>query len=409
MNKKFRGRYLAVSELTEEYGKFISLYDGKGKLNQQDCEFEVGQQSDGTIIAYCVFPDWPKPVPAHGIELCGWTSDGIKVFGKGPLQKRHPNVAGDTETYYIHYGFSTLTVAELDWSEAHSIKFAITNFLFCGNNAQTGGRGRCYNTLKLKLDGLNISFQKVADYYDEIYNSVVGGDKIEVTCELIIEVVGRSREEMCKIADRICDLLTIAKGRKINWINYKVYDINSSIIFTFHQSRRTDPNNGYELINFEQARIATIYLEQCYPAYVQFDTQYPTMLNGVASMIFDSNANRFTLSRALVMFSVVDALSKKVSSNRKFRARIECLKSLYKVCLTNDEITYFVKSRNSVVHELKFLHTKERKDRMKEYEKCYEIFHRLLLRILDYQSHYFDITLQRGDPRFRINKLHPCP
>ena len=109
-----------MSKLTETCGKFISLYEGSGKLNQQDCEFEVGQQPDGTIIAYCVFSDWPRPVNLSGIELCGWTNDGIKVFGKGPLQNQSPNIDGDTETHYIHYGFWKLTVGEPDWSDAHS-------------------------------------------------------------------------------------------------------------------------------------------------------------------------------------------------------------------------------------------------------------------------------------------------
>lgn len=387
-----------MSELTDNHEKFVSLYEGEGKLNQQECEFEIGQRPDGSIIVDCAFSDFPKTA-IYGVELCGHTDKGLKVFGKGPHQKRPWSADHGTETtYFSHYGFWKLNVGEEDWSKAHSIKFAITNFLFCDNV----GTYWC-NALDLKLDGLNISFQKVVDY-DEIYNSVVSGNKIEVTCELVIEVAGRSQEEIIKIADSICDLLTIAKGRKINWINYKVYDANSSIIFTSHQSRLTDPNNGYELIDFMQAQMAIAYLEQCYPAYKQFDLCHPTMLNRVATMIFDSNTTRFTLPHALVMFSVVDALSKKVSSNSRFRARIRCLKTLYNVCLDEAEISFFVDSRNSVVHELKF----DTNDAREEYEKCYHIFHRLLLRILDYQSHYFDITLQRYSG-IKINILRPCP
>ncbi len=385
-----------MSELTDNHEKFVSLYEGEGKLNQQECEFEIGQRPDGSIIVDCAFSDFPKTA-IYGVELCGHTDKGLKVFGKGPPQKRPWSADHDTETYFSDYGFWILNVGEEDWSKAHSIKFAITNFLFCDNV----GTYWC-NALDLKLDGLNISFQKVVDY-DEIYNSVVSGNKTEVTCELTIEAAGRSQKEIIKAASSICDLLTIAKGRKINWINYKVYDANSSIIFTSHQSRLTDPNNGYELIDFMQARTAVTYLEQCYPAYKQFDLCHPTMLNGVATMIFDSNTTRFTLSRALVMFSMVDALSNKVSSNSDFSARIRCLKTLYNVCLDEEEIKFFKKSRNSVVHELKF-HTN---DTIEEYKKCYHIFHRLLLRILDYQSDYFDIT--QYDPKSRTNKLQVCP
>lgn len=385
-----------MSELTDNHEKFVSLYEGEGKLNQQECEFEIGQRPDGSIIVDCAFSDFPKTA-IYGVELCGHTDKGLKVFGKGPPQKRPWSADHDTETYFSDYGFWILNVGEEDWSKAHSIKFAITNFLFCDNV----GTYWC-NALDLKLDGLNISFQKVVDY-DEIYNSVVSGNKTEVTCELTIEAAGRSQKEIIKAASSICDLLTIAKGRKINWINYEVYDANLSIIFTSHQSRLTDPNNGYELIDFKRPRTAVTYLEQCYPAYKQFDLCHPTMLNGVATMIFDSNTTRFTLSRALVMFSMVDALSNKVSSNSDFSARIRCLKTLYNVCLDEEEIKFFKNSRNSVVHELKF-HTN---DTIEEYKKCYHIFHRLLLRILDYQSDYFDIT--QYDPKSRTNKLQVCP
>ncbi len=391
-----------MSELTDNYEKFVSLYEGEGKLNQQECKFKIGQQSDGAIIVECEFSDFPETVDFHSVELCGHTDKGLKVFGKGPHWNRtwgaSPDTVHEAITYFSHYRFWTLNVGEADWSKAHSIKFAITNFLFCDN----GGPYWC-NALNLKLDGLNISFQRVASY-DNVVNSVDRGEETEVTCELVIEVADRSQKEIIKVATSICDLLTIAKSRKINWINYKVYDANSSIIFTSHQSRLTDPNNGYELIDFKRPRTAVTYLEQCYPAYKRFDLCHPAMLNGVASMMSDSNATRFPLSRALVMFSVVDALSNKVSSNSDFRARIRCLKTLYDVCLDEAEINFFVNSRNSVVHELKF----DTNDAREEYEKCYHIFHRLLLRILDYQSHYFDITLQRHSG-IKINILRPCP
>ena len=401
-----------MSKLTEKYGKFVSLYEGEGKLNQQECKFEqeckfkIGQQSDGTIIVECEFSDFPETVDPYSVELCGHTDKGLKVFGKGPHWNRTwgagPDTVHEAITYFSHYRFWTLNVGEADWSRAHSIKFAITNFLFYGNDKQASGRSNCLNVLKLKLDDLNISFQKVASY-DNVLNSVGRGEKTEVTCELVIEVASRSQKEILEFARNICDLLTIAKGRKINWINYKVYDANSSIIFTSHQSRLTDPNNGYELINFREAQMAVTYLEQCYPAYKQFDLCHPTMLNGVANMMSDSNATRFPLSRALVMFSAVDALSNKVSSNSYFKARIRCLKTMYNVCLDEEEIEFFRKSRNSVVHELKF-HTN---DTIEEYKRCYHIFHRLLLRILDYQSDYFDIT--QYDPKSRTNKLQVCP
>lgn len=395
-----------MSETTEETEEFISLYEGSGKLNEQDCEFQVGQRSNGQIRVYCKFSESPDIVNAHGVALSGWTNDGLKVCAKGPLQRRPWDVDYETEpeTYFSQYRMTDLTIGEPDWSDTHLVKFAVTNLLFCGNDVHSGGRGTCYNALKLKLNDLNITFHKVDDYY-EIENSVISGNQTEVTCELAIEVSNRNCEEIRKVANRICDLLTIAKGRKIEWINYRVYDANSSIIFMSYQARRTDPRIGYKLIDFRQANRAINYLERGFLAYEKFDLCHPTLLNGIANIMFDTNAARFTITHALSMNCMVDAISKRVCNNDHFESRIKRLNNVFGVCLTSKERKYFVDSRNSVVHELKF-HTS---DIRKEYETCYHIFHRLILRILDYQSEYFDITLQRGDPRFLVSKLRACP
>ena len=399
----------------ESEQKYISIYEGNGTLNQQECGFEVGQRPDGQITMLCDFADWPKPLNAHGITFSGHTDCGIRLDAKGPYQRSQPIPSNFTERYSIRYGLWQLTAAEPEWSQAHSVTFALTNFLFCGNDQVSGGRGTCYNALKLQLDGSQTMFQKVEDYY-EIHNSVIKGESTEVTCELTIEVDGRGRDELRKMANKICDLLTISQGRRIDWINYRVYDANSSLIFTYHESRRTDPRRGFVLIDFQNANTAINYLKKGFPAYKRFDSQHPTLLNGLANIMFDTNAARFTITHALSMFCMVDALGKNlldkqyISKDKKLpksyqtKEKVEALKSTYNVCLSASEIDYFRDSRNSVVHELKF-HTSDTK---KEYEKCYHIFHRLLLRILDYEHVYYDITLPTGHG-FGENMLHACP
>ncbi len=398
-----------------ETAEFTSLYEGSGKLNQQDCEFEIGHRSDGHIAMHCDFADWPKPLNAHGITFCGRTDSGIRLEATGPNQRLQPIAVDFSDKYSYYYGLWHLTADEPEWSKAHSVTFALTNFLYCGNDANSGGRGTCYNSLNLKLDGSDIVFRRVDDYYD-IYNTVVTGESTKVTCELTIEVDGRSRDELRKMVNRICDLLTISQGRRIEWINYRVYDANSSLIFTYHENRRTDPRRGFVLVNFQNADTAINFLKNGFPAFERFDSTHPTILNGVANVMFDTNAARFTITHALSMFCMVDALGKnlldkqylsqgkQLQNSYPIKQKVEAMKSTYNVCLCNSEIEFFRLSRNSVVHELKF-HTRDTKV---EYEKCYHIFHRLLLRILDYEYLYFDITLPNGSV-FNENNLHSCP
>lgn len=400
-----------MSENTGECEELIIHYKGTGTLNQQNCEFEAIQQSDSQITICCDFVDWPQPLNARGITFSGLTNRGITIDAKGLFQRLKAIPFSERKLY--RYGLWHLTAGEPDWTKAHSVTFALTNFLYCGNDANSGGRGTCYNKLKLKLDASDIVFQKVDQYY-EIYNAVCKGESTEVTCELTIDVDGRSRDELRKMANIICDLLTISQGRRIEWINYRVYNANSTLISTYHESRRTDPRIGFRLINFRQPNLAINYLERGYPAYIRFNMNYPSMLNGVANMIYDTNVSRFALTHALVVFSIVDTLGKKIldkkhlNKNTKppkhypIKKKINALKTSYKVRLSTDEIEYFRLSRNSVVHELKF----HSNDGLKEFEKCCHIFHRILLRMLDYQSDYFDITLPQQNG-YGINHLHP--
>ena len=403
----------------ESEQKYISIYKGNGTLNQQECAFEVGQRPDGQITMLCDFADWPKPLNAHGITFCGQTDCGIVVDAKGPYQRSQPIPNNFTERFSIRYGLWQLTVGDPDWSKAHSVTFALTNFLFCGNDPDSSGRGTCYNALNLQLDGSNITFQKVDDYYD-IDNAVIIGESTELTCDLSIEVDSRSPDDLRKMVNKICDLLTISQGRRIEWINFKVYDANSSLIFTHHESRRTDPRRGFVLIDFQTSNTAINYLKNGFPAYTRFDSQHSTLLNGVANIMFDTNASRFGITHAVSMFCMVDALGKNLLDKQRasqgknpknsylITKKIEALKSTYNVCLSVDEVECFRLSRNSVVHELKFVNNNTKKARLDEYEKCYHIFHRILLRILDYEHLYYDITLPKGNG-FGENMLHACP
>ena len=154
------------------------------------------------------------------IELIAFADEGpIHVEGK----VIRTTVRGNYDYYYCNAGKFEMNVgSELDWSRAHTAKFAITNFKFVGNEKDeycTGGWRR--TDLKLKLDDMKISFQKV-EMYDSIINSLERNKNTEITCELAIEVDNHAQEEILEIVDRICSLLTIARGTKINWISYRL-------------------------------------------------------------------------------------------------------------------------------------------------------------------------------------------
>ena len=71
-----------MNNMTDEYGEFTSLYEGKGLLNDLPCELKVGRKPDSTIILSCSSKDIFDP-GTDSIELAGHLKDGTPVSGYG--------------------------------------------------------------------------------------------------------------------------------------------------------------------------------------------------------------------------------------------------------------------------------------------------------------------------------------
>ena len=426
-----------MSKLHDQFGDLVVVYQccgtikyqESGSTHQEKCTFEIGQAATGAIVIH--INKFLRQM-RQKIELDGTIEDGRKLVAQGDV-RRIDHISSTQCFLHSEAPFHSndpfhFTVGKLDWADVAQMKFAITNFLYCGNDADSNSWMTGIGRLNVRLNGTDVSIEKVENYTDVI-NSVGRGERTEVTSRLIIDVAGKSKDEILKLAHGICDLLTIGTGRKISWISYTVSNASVTDVYSFNEYRFTDMRSGRELIDFTDGKTIATFLEQCYPAYSTYDSKSPGMLHSVGLMLIDANSKGFMRTRALILFSILDAVSYTESNHITLKGRIRDIVDSYRVpiekcqakrcgrgcgtcqpkcdacknqCEAECEIGDFVDDRHSIVHKLQFPSS----DEDKEYYKVLSVFHRLLLRMLGYESYFVDVRY-RHDSRFRTNLLRP--
>lgn len=389
---------VCLGQLIDNYGEFAHIYYGIGTVNDIECSFEVGQLSAGTIYIYCETNGVLLDDRQNNIVLNGLTNDGrlITVVGIAIRVKSDDY----TSSYFMSAGKIVLTVGESNWSRATCIRFGIVNFRFWGNEVEQITETQVsLNTLRLELDEIELQFRQ-CDGYKDIISNLQNQKHTDVTCELIIDIENRSQEEIFEFVEAVCNLLTIARGRKINWIYYKLTAENEPIA-TVHHGRITSPYKGYELIDF-QSEETTTFLEQCYPVYKSLNPKYH--FDRVANILVDCNSSGFIETRCLSIFSVVDSLVKQISNAKHFFDRIKDFVNYHHIPIEKREIKRFKNSRNKLTHQLEFDKMNNPQD---EYIENLHFLHLMILGSLGYSSYYINVTKHPLWTGSRADKLTP--
>ena len=401
-----------MSNLAEMYGELHSVYRGEGKLNGNTCEFEIGQKPSGDIYLCCHSQEL-LPESSGNIELIGTADEGsVHVKGKVIMT----TARGNYDYYYCNAGKFEMDVGELDWSRTHTAKFAITNFMFVGNEKEEHStEGWRRTDLKIKLDDVNMSFQKV-EMYDSIIQSLKLNKNTEITCEVAIEVDNLAQEEVIEIVDRVCCLLTIARGTKINWISYKLCDADGIVLGEYFVPRKTRPYADIPLVKVDPADTVR-FLRQCYPTFVDENAHYH--FDDLGNFLADVHSRAFLETRCLLMFSVVEVLARRTSRNgnlrKVLRNYVDCHElpiqkcqakkcgrkcdlceprcdRCHNQCEDSCEIGIFVNDRNKMVHEMEFSEAYK----SEVYFRNLHLLHLMILRALDFRGEYYDWS--KGGP-----------
>ena len=377
-----------MSRLTTEYGELISLYEGVGNLNDILCSFEVGQKPDGTIIFSCSSKEIFDP-DTRSIVLSGFIDDGTPIRAEGKVSPRCSLVVNNDDTnsqcYFRSYTGLRLTLGTMKMKNANEVRFSIANFIFGGDGGTQLGEWKHQKELALELGGFDISFEKSSNYRINV-DSLIKKDVVGITCDLVIKVESQTVQQTIEFANDICILLSIAAGRSIDWVNMRLLDSNSLIFSSHAQHRRISAVSGLDMIDFGDSQDAAAYLTQCYPTFKKINPEYE--IDRVASVLGDLRPHPFLETRALLMYSIVDSFTQKVSDNESLEARLKHLLNTFQVSYKNKEANHFATSRNSISHEFEF----ETPNNRGEYFRNLDLYHRLLLRMLNYDSYYNDVS-----------------
>ena len=202
-----------------------------------------------------------------------------------------------------------------------------------------------------------------------------------------------------EFANDICILLALASGKTVDWVDMRLYDSKAALLCCHYQHRRISAAFQFDMIDFTDIDVAGKYLSECYPEYKQINPQYH--IDTAAFMLGDLRPHPLLETRALLVYSIVDSFSQKLSNNDSFESRLKYLLNTFRVSFKNKEVNYFVKSRNSIAHEFEF----DTKDEREEFFKNLNLFHRLILRMLGYDSYYIDVTdtpFQSGSRKHKL-------
>ncbi len=395
-----------MSKLTDEYGEFISLHEGVGNLNDIVCSFEVGQKPDSTIIFHCSSKEVFDP-DAMSIEFAGTIGDGTQIWAKGNAFPRCAltfDSYSASQCYFRSFAGFRLSIGAPDWSNVHEVRFSIANFVFCGKDEMEDGRGNGREKLEIKVGDFEAYFEKLGNYED-IVELILHKDRPGITCELVINIADHTWEEVIEFANYICILLALSSCRTVDWVNMRLFDSKSSFLCCHYQHRRISGASQFDMIDFGDLEVAVTYLTQCYPTFKQINPKFH--IDTAAFILGDLRPHPLLETRALLLYSIVDSFTKKVSVNNSFESRLKHLLNTYGVCYKSKEARLFARSRNSIAHEFQFM-TENGMGAKEEYFRNLNLFHRLLLRMLGYEFYYIDVTKLPHRSESRKHKLKVC-
>lgn len=348
------------------------------------CQFIVTQYCNGHILIKCSFDNVAALHSSKtNIVLQGMTesSQQIEITGSflTPKFTHSHNFDGISTLSAMLTSSGKVTVKIGKISNASRLCFALTNLAFDEINYTS-------HTIQFELEEVSFIIRKIAGY-KIILDNMKQTKNANVTCELIVELDKLNIDEIYSIVDHICNLLTIAKGKRINWICYRGINDNNQIVYIEHQERITSPYAGFELIDKKPPDLLPEFIETCYPAYSKLDSDYN--FHSIANIYSDIRSSVFLETRSLALVALVDSWTKKLKLTGDLAQRLKQIGAMYDVPITEAECEDFRDFRNMIAHELSF---DKNSTEYEQYGKALHFFDRLLLRILDYTGYYLPIT-----------------
>jgi hypothetical protein len=277
--------YDSEESLLSHYGTCIAQYFGKGELTfkggeKASCKFEAGQLNNGDVVMlYDLTPPFDFRLGLSVSSFEGTTSDGHKVVANDVSAKINylPKIPQGRSGMWGSILWREISVQMLEGANINKIHFGITNFEFSGTEGETikeGKKSTQHNFWILPLDiegATNLSIKKIKNY-DEIMTYISTLKGIDVTCEIEASLSEDCDiNEIKEIIDHICYLLSVARGTRIQWIYYNLYNNEDKLVSRTHCNRVTRPYCPLPVIDprIEGRNETKNFIETAYPIFLR--------------------------------------------------------------------------------------------------------------------------------------------
>lgn len=350
----------------------------------------------------------------------------------------------------------------------HEIHFGICNFQF--DEHDTLENGKDINNVVIPLiedEKIEISLKKLEDY-DKKINRILILKNIDVTCELVLNIFNNGDlNKIITLADDICLLLSLKNGTKISWIYYNVYDKHGKTIFRNHTSKVTKVYQPLNIFYFKGKHTIHTkeFLETSYLHYRKYrdllklnrgvidayldakaESDYIETRGGKIALAIEFLKNEYLSSKGedseyiippenfekysqsikqvmvctlklqgLTENDKINAISDENKINqlnrRSFRSIFNEIIKHFDINISPDEITLFIKCRDSLVHRGNFYCKTCRPDERKvcepllsyrsEYFFMVNILDRIFLRILGHDDKMIKVDWRNPSERMK--------
>jgi hypothetical protein len=350
-----------IPEIAQEYAPFISDYTGRGHFahtdghDSGDVTFWSGQCPGGRIVLVCQGIIVNLDTDPGTLSFVGTTDTGLSFSTNGRLVvTRWTQQGEDKETLLLCTQIDVGTYSPL--RERLHIWYGLTNFEFWGTDGYAITPSSAVLAIPLSLHGPDSAYSarlvRRSDYRAQVSLLAAGHGIVPTTeLELVLEL-GDQPDNIDSIAADVCQILSVAKGTRIQWIYRRIVNGNNATLSTRHVRRVTSDYSTSAIIGSMPSDGATMkqFIETAFPAFISKRDSYE-LDRGVINSYLDAKSDHdFIESRELKLAVVMEMLAhanlrassrlryETIMSQDDFQNCLPDLETCVKSCLTAKDI-----------------------------------------------------------------------
>jgi len=373
------------------YGEAVKDWRGSGELQLGGgafpCVFELVQAGSGRIALTCDVEGLAGFV-AEDASLIGRVDGGQDALVSRCFVRSHQlKIEGDVQR-------TALTMLPREYEvrsgggTSAAFRYGLTNVRLIGNDAYRLSDGSGGRQARFPLDGFDLVIREVKGSW-ELGNEAKATRGVAVTAHALVSATSEDRERLEETLRRVCLLLTLALGHRVEWIYREALDEQGSVLSTNGRNAVTKPWGGLQLIPDEAV---CRFVETAYSGLVAALETWG-LEKGILSYNDAKLEGDYLEFRALKMAVVMEYLKGRYLGGRRkvrFREAAAGMCGSLSVPLSEPDLGLLVKVRNSLVHEATFWKGKEAPSQFEQYVFFMTVIGRVLLATLRYQGEYYD-------------------